>query len=98
MFDRFLKSSTSYWLTTNILLSANFFFWLTKNLLTFWFLSPSSWDLFVSGTFHMRVLQHLTPETSLLMAVADLYNVELLDYFVVETSLIILELIQQFAA
>lgn len=46
----------------------------------------------------MRVLQHLTPETSLLMAVADLYNVELLDYFVVETSLIILELIQQFAA
>jgi hypothetical protein len=46
----------------------------------------------------MRVLQHLTPETSLLMAVAYLDNMELLDYFVVETSLILLELIQQFAA
>jgi hypothetical protein len=32
------------------------------------------------------------------MAVAYLDNVELLDYFVVETSLILLELIQQFAA
>ena len=46
----------------------------------------------------MRVLQHLTPETSLLMAVADLDNMELLDNLVVETSLILLELIQQFAA
>ena len=46
----------------------------------------------------MGVLQHLTPETSLLMAVTDLDNMELLDNFVVETSLIILELIQQFAA